>query len=96
MHQEWRSWLVKFIITNSCLQNIMLVVSYWAVWYNRNKLEHEGIKDNVGQVIRFIRAYIVEIKFLNQDFIVKPLPTKATWEPPKNHQFKINFDASLQ
>lgn len=74
----------------------MLTVAYWAVWHNRNKLQHEGLRESVGQVVGFIRGYMAEANFLNRKVGNKPLPLEASWEPPKSHQFKINSDASLE
>lgn len=49
IRQEWKMWLVEIIRNNSNQQNIVLVIAIWGIWYNINKLQHEGSKSSDGE-----------------------------------------------
>lgn len=57
IHQEWKQWLVQFFRDNSPKQCTNLTIIVRAIWYNKNKLYHEGVKDIVQDVKGFIKAY---------------------------------------
>ncbi|KAA3489873.1 reverse transcriptase [Gossypium australe] len=68
----WKDWLVKeFSIQNTKTCEIKAIV-YWAIWYNRNKIHHEGLRGQVCDMLAFIKAYHAEISVLRE------LPTQTT------------------
>ncbi|MBA0709036.1 hypothetical protein Golax_024108, partial [Gossypium laxum] len=47
--QNWKQRLVDEVLNNSITGLRLLVISYWALWYNRNKIYHEEIWDRVHE-----------------------------------------------
>ncbi|MBA0711410.1 hypothetical protein Golax_010597, partial [Gossypium laxum] len=72
-----------------------MVISIWAVWYNRNRLYHEGKKGRVQKVVGFIRAYLRELEQVNSLTETRINPREEFWRPPKAEQVKANFDAAF-
>lgn len=56
---------------------------------------HEGIRDQVQDVVGFINAYIMEIEQLNGLLNSIFNPKQFVWEPPMGGTIKLNFDASF-
>lgn len=72
------------------------MISFWAIWFNRNRIYHEGQTPNEQEVISFINAYLSENDFIEGVFMTRTMPKKIKWEPPDRNIIKINFDASFQ
>ncbi|KAK8643999.1 hypothetical protein V6N13_013276 [Hibiscus sabdariffa] len=77
------------------LQRRELAVTYWAVWFSRNKLVHEGYKSSIYEVSSFITTFICE-----QDSICMPNGNTRPivvprWEAPQEAAVKINFDSAF-
>ncbi|KAG8500647.1 hypothetical protein CXB51_002640 [Gossypium anomalum] len=73
-----------------------LDISYWVIWYNRNKIYHEGIRDNIMDTVVFINAYSLEIQQVGESTILTPTQVCDRWEPPEDNIVKVNFDATDQ
>lgn len=58
MQQNWKQWLKEEVMKCSIMVCRLLVISFWAIWHNRNKifLYHEGVRDQIQDVIGFIHA----------------------------------------
>ncbi|KAH1098169.1 hypothetical protein J1N35_015090 [Gossypium stocksii] len=95
-NQNWQNWLVDFLFKNDIIKCKILVVSFWALWFNRNRVYHEGLKPKEQEVISFIKAYMVENELLEGSLAPKTVPKIVKWEPPNRDMVKINFDASFQ
>ncbi|XP_012472361.1 uncharacterized protein LOC105789534 [Gossypium raimondii] len=72
-----------------------MAISIWAVWYNRNRLYHEGKKGRVQEVVGFIRVYLQELEQVNSLTETRINPREEFWKPPKAEQVKANFDAAF-
>ncbi|KAA3468935.1 reverse transcriptase [Gossypium australe] len=75
----------------------IVAISFWSLWYRRNKLIHEGTRFNLQEVIGFIRGYINELNTLQRSVqpSIRPGP-KELWRPPEEGKIKVNFDASYR
>ncbi|MBA0583672.1 hypothetical protein Gorai_014520, partial [Gossypium raimondii] len=47
--QNWKQRLVEEVLNNSITGFRLLAISYWALWYNRNKIYHEEIREQVHE-----------------------------------------------
>lgn len=72
-----------------------LAISYWELWYNRNKVYHEGIRGQVQDVSSSINAYLLELKQLNSLSTSINIPRQTTWKPLEGYIVKVKFDASF-
>ncbi|TYH80252.1 hypothetical protein ES332_D03G120200v1 [Gossypium tomentosum] len=70
-------------------------ITYWAIWHNRNKSYHEGVRETATEVAGFIKAYDIEISATRERLASLCDGRILTWEPPDNDTIKINFDASF-
>ncbi|PPS13891.1 hypothetical protein GOBAR_AA06690 [Gossypium barbadense] len=94
MQNSWKQWLVEEFMKASILECRKLAISFWALWYNRNKIYYEGVRDRVQDVVRFINAYLMEIDQLNNLLHSISTPEQTAWEPLEGDAIKFNFDAS--
>ncbi|PPR95574.1 hypothetical protein GOBAR_AA25097 [Gossypium barbadense] len=61
---DWKMWLaIEFNNLNIEACRIR-AIAYWAIWYNRNKIYHEGIREQAHEVVGFVKAYCTEINTL--------------------------------
>ncbi|MBA0753272.1 hypothetical protein Gogos_019791 [Gossypium gossypioides] len=95
-NQYCQNWLVDFFFKNDCIKCKILVVSFWALWFNRNRVYHEGLTPKEQEVISFIKAYMVENELLEGSLVPKTVTKSVKWEPPDGDMAKIYFDASFQ
>ncbi|KAK8349232.1 hypothetical protein V6Z11_A06G130300 [Gossypium hirsutum] len=95
MQHSWKQWLAEDFMKSSLMVCRKLVISYWALWYNRNKVYHEGIRDQIQDVMGFINAYVLEIEQLSELSKSLDLPKQYVWEPSEGDTIKLNFDVSF-
>lgn len=96
IHQEWKIWLAYVFEENNNTQNINRAVSFWAVWHYRNKLVHEGIRERISEVVKFVKAYVAELSQLEEISTTHFLQRETQWEPLEGDTIKVNFDTSYQ
>ncbi|KAL4309243.1 hypothetical protein GQ457_01G013830 [Hibiscus cannabinus] len=74
---------------------LLLSITYWSVWYARNRLVHEGSACSILKSATFIRALFLELESVQK----LPVPVQTTnavkWVPPHGDIIKMNFDASF-
>ncbi|KAL4361294.1 hypothetical protein GQ457_04G002860 [Hibiscus cannabinus] len=77
------------------IHQMLLSVSYWVIWYARNKLVHEGSTCSITKSAAHIRALILEFESLSSLSTPSVLPKNVKWTPPDCGVIKLNFDASF-
>ncbi|KAA3463976.1 reverse transcriptase [Gossypium australe] len=92
---SWKNWLAADFEKLNIEACKIRSIAYWAIWYNRNKLYHEGVREHVNDVIGFIKAYYSEISCIGERLRTTNESTAPVWKPPANDIIKINFDASF-
>ncbi|KAK8713134.1 hypothetical protein V6N13_148359 [Hibiscus sabdariffa] len=73
----------------------VIVLTFWAIWFARNNLIHEGTVCSVTKVSTFVLAYLRELDSLAALAIPAKLSKDVKWIPPVGDFFKLNFDASF-
>ncbi|KAK8712909.1 hypothetical protein V6N13_148137 [Hibiscus sabdariffa] len=74
---------------------ILIVHTYWAIWYARNKLAHEGTACSTTKVSTFIIAFLIELEPLEDVMAPKTVIKDVKWFPPDSDTIKFNFDVSF-
>ena len=77
-------------------EKIALVVTVtWALWCNRNKIRHGGVRKSPEAVVQWVTQYLMEytaamemVAPVKQDVIV-------TWNPSLPSMLKINMDSAI-
>lgn len=92
---NWKKWLEQIVESQDAEMNTFRSIAYWAIWFNRNKIYHEGFRESVHGIIAFIKAYHAEINSMGQASRHANEVEKDTWTPPKDDTIRINFDASF-
>ncbi|KAK8606422.1 hypothetical protein V6N13_030705 [Hibiscus sabdariffa] len=73
----------------------LVVITYWALWFARNQLLHEGKRQSITRISTFIRAHITELHFVAA-LSLPSMPTpSSSWSPPAQGIIKFNFDTAL-
>lgn len=72
-----------------------MTLACWALWFARNKLVHEGVKQTTHDIVVFVQGYLVEIKSVEEFNFPKSVPLEMHWRPPHLGYVKINFDSSF-
>lgn len=75
-------------------QCVKFSITFWALWYNRNRIYHEGIRDPVQKVVGFVQAYTQELHQVHALVSTTSIPKTIIQEPPKGNIIKFNFDTS--
>ncbi|MBA0845515.1 hypothetical protein Goarm_022876 [Gossypium armourianum] len=57
---SWKNWLAKEFEIQSIKDCKLRAITYWAIWHNRNKLYHDGVRETATEVLGFIKAYNIE------------------------------------
>ncbi|MBA0873003.1 hypothetical protein Goshw_025177, partial [Gossypium schwendimanii] len=91
INQEWKLWLVLEIENQSIQTRTKPDLSYWAIWYNRNRIYHKGIRDKIRDMVVFINAYSLEIQQVGESTKLTPTQVCDKWEPPDDNIVKVNF-----
>ncbi|KAH1045473.1 hypothetical protein J1N35_036257 [Gossypium stocksii] len=66
-----------------------------AIWYNMNRMFHEGKRVLVHEIVGFINAYCVETKLRGEVLKSRNENNNNVWQPPRGDVIKINFDMSF-
>ncbi|KAL4325014.1 hypothetical protein GQ457_11G023740 [Hibiscus cannabinus] len=93
--ESWQHWLASYFVRLSDYNRRLLMVTYWSIWFSRNKLVHDGIKTSVQDALSFITAFLRE-----QDAVGIPTrhvghPGPIHWKAPPLSVIKFNFDAAF-
>ncbi|KAK8597361.1 hypothetical protein V6N13_001974 [Hibiscus sabdariffa] len=89
--EDFASWFTQ--VTKR--QQLLIVITYWALWYARNELVYEGSTFSAVKVSSFILAFILELESSVADPAPKSLIKDVKWFPPEGNITKFNFDASF-
>ncbi|KAK9039028.1 hypothetical protein V6N11_023867 [Hibiscus sabdariffa] len=65
---EWKDWVAVAFCSFNDQQKIVMMVTFWAVWYSRNKLIHEGISPSVSESLSFMRWSAPALNFVKCNF----------------------------
>ncbi|MBA0839519.1 hypothetical protein Goarm_005232, partial [Gossypium armourianum] len=77
----------------SVLQGLGVDVS--PIWYHRNKVYHQGEKQNIVGLVTFIKAYYSDSTFTESVISTPMNQMNSIWTPPGINEVKCNFDATF-
>ncbi|KAK8652504.1 hypothetical protein V6N13_126535 [Hibiscus sabdariffa] len=90
----WFEWLaMRFCSLNESFK-MFLMVSYWVVWFTRNKVVHENIVPSVTDSVAFVRSFLVECGSISTNERAISSFQPIVWEAPPDNIVKFNFDAT--
>ncbi|KAL4272634.1 hypothetical protein GQ457_13G013290 [Hibiscus cannabinus] len=58
--EPWQRWLASYFVRLSDINKRLLMVTYWSIWFSRNKLVYDGIKTSVQEASSFITVFLRE------------------------------------
>lgn len=88
---SWKNWLVKDFENQSIRDCKLRAITYWAIWHNRNKSYHEGVRETATEVVGFIKAYDIEISATREKLASSCDGRISTWEPPMEKYCRSNY-----
>ncbi|KAK9043964.1 hypothetical protein V6N11_072287 [Hibiscus sabdariffa] len=94
-NSEFRESFATWFLQGDSRCQPLTAVTYWAIWYARNKLVHEGSACSLTRSSTFIQAFICELDTLVALSKPSPVSHVVKWSPPAGNSIKINFDASF-
>lgn len=92
---SWKIWLATEFENQSIDACKIRAITFWAIWHNRNKIYHDGVREPVNEVVGFIKAYYAETNVARERLKNSCAVGHFVWEPPVNDTIKINFDSSF-
>ncbi|KAL4334864.1 hypothetical protein GQ457_07G036340 [Hibiscus cannabinus] len=91
---NYKSWLINLFNSFHQAHRTLIVITYWALWFARNQLFHDGKRQTIVRILAFIHAHIAEIQSV-ADINPPPMPPPSSWSPPAPGIIKINFGTSF-
>ncbi|KAK9008774.1 hypothetical protein V6N11_080252 [Hibiscus sabdariffa] len=92
---EFCETLASWFVQGTKRHQMLIVISYWALWHARNEIVHEGRPFSAVRVSSFILSFLFEL----ESSIAVPAPNSLVkdvkWFPPDENIIKLNFDASF-
>ncbi|MBA0785757.1 hypothetical protein Gotri_025773 [Gossypium trilobum] len=92
---NWKKWSALEFKNYSNEAYKIRAISFWALWYNRNRIYHERIRQRAHEIIGFINAYCSEITQMGEILKNMQETKRFVWEPHVDDVIKINFGASF-
>ncbi|KAG8481439.1 hypothetical protein CXB51_026235 [Gossypium anomalum] len=93
-YSNYKTCLVKTFHNTDNRTRKLLAIVFWAIWFIRNRLVHEGIRKTVNELLGFMSGYLQEIDALEFAKSINFYPEQTFWKPPDLRFIKLNFDAS--
>ncbi|MBA0779778.1 hypothetical protein Gotri_003984, partial [Gossypium trilobum] len=59
---DHNTWLAEVVMIYDEKTLKLIEISYWAIWYAKNKIVHEGVRQSVQELIVFIKASPSELE----------------------------------
>ncbi|KAK8664005.1 hypothetical protein V6N13_083809 [Hibiscus sabdariffa] len=91
---DWFTWLAVLFCSLNESVKMRLIVSYWAVWFTRNKVVHENVVPSVSECVAFCRSFLADCGSFPTDARANTAHQPVAWEAPPVNVFKFNFDAA--
>ncbi|KAK9035354.1 hypothetical protein V6N11_077396 [Hibiscus sabdariffa] len=95
MRDSWKEWLARTFVSLTMQHRRAVMVTFWAVWYTRNQVVHEGIVPSDHNTLSFVVAFLREHDVFNPPACLRPLRSHGSWSAPVSDVIKVNFDASF-
>ncbi|MBA0869676.1 hypothetical protein Goshw_001385 [Gossypium schwendimanii] len=62
LRSDHNTWLAEVVMIYDEKTLKLIAISYWAIWYAKNKIVHEGVRQSVQELIVFIKASPSELE----------------------------------
>ncbi|KAK8978599.1 hypothetical protein V6N11_055586 [Hibiscus sabdariffa] len=92
---DYRLWLSRLLINSDREKRMVVVLTYWVLWYARNQLVHEGLRQSIHMLSAYVLAHVAELNTVAAINLSSLPPVPAKWSPPASGTIKINFDSSF-
>ncbi|KAK8673742.1 hypothetical protein V6N13_112057 [Hibiscus sabdariffa] len=53
---SWKEWLVSFFCSLSIKDRDVVLLTYWAIWFTRNRVVHDGVIASVPDTYTFVEV----------------------------------------
>ncbi|KAK8499586.1 hypothetical protein V6N11_025530 [Hibiscus sabdariffa] len=94
MYPNWLDWVAVAFCSLNTTNKVVMMVTFWAVWYARNKLVHERTAATVHGTLSFISAFIGVNDVVHIPPSTRRLDDAGVWKAPELNVIKFNFDAT--
>ncbi|KAK8494408.1 hypothetical protein V6N12_002355 [Hibiscus sabdariffa] len=90
----WKEWLARTFASLNMQHRQAVMVTYWAVWFTRNQVVHEGIVHYDHNTLSFVVAFLREHDVFNPPACLRPLRSHGSWSASGSDVINVKFDAS--
>ncbi|KAL5741851.1 hypothetical protein ACOSP7_028583 [Xanthoceras sorbifolium] len=87
--------LLLFQLESIALSMEELAITFWQIWFNRNRIVHLKPDLLVDEIISWVHLFLSEFQTANQRVPSVRHRTEDKWKVPAADAFKINTDAAL-
>ncbi|KAK8643582.1 hypothetical protein V6N13_012870 [Hibiscus sabdariffa] len=91
---DYKDWLAHLISGSDRKSRVLIVISYWCLWFARNQLVCENVRPSISKLKSFILAHIAELKAIVTLHFPSVSSNQVVWSPSAMSITKFNFDAA--
>ncbi|KAK8564240.1 hypothetical protein V6N12_036369 [Hibiscus sabdariffa] len=93
---NWKDWLAVTFSSFSPRHRKVLMVTFWTIWYARNKMVHEGTVPSIAHTLSFVVAFLRENDMRHPQICRRPPRIQGQWLASIANVIKLNFDAAFE
>ncbi|KAK9009018.1 hypothetical protein V6N11_080493 [Hibiscus sabdariffa] len=90
----WKEWLALTFSSLSIVHRKVLMVSFYAFWYARNKVVHEGTAPSMFNTLSFVVVFLRKNDMHSPQDCLRPSRSSGKWKALIVDVVKLNFDVA--
>ncbi|KAK8653045.1 hypothetical protein V6N13_127065 [Hibiscus sabdariffa] len=92
---DYKTWLTTLFNSLNKEQRTLVVIAYWALWFARNQLLHEGKRQSIAGISAFVSAHIAKLNVIAALRLPSTTLSPSSWSSPASGIIKFNFDTAF-
>lgn len=74
LNLEYNTWLAKVFHILDDKNKKLMCLAYWALWFARQKLIHDGVMQSTYEIVVFVKGYLADLEGVMESLLHKTRP----------------------